>query len=350
MIEIDGSIGEGGGQMVRSSLALSMLTGKPFLLDNIRARRKNPGLQRQHLTAVLAAGEISGVGMIGASLHSSRLQFAPGPVQAGSYRFDIGTAGSASLVLQTVLLPLMLAEGHSELTLVGGTHNPLAPPYEFFALAYLPLLHRLGLHASVELVRRGFYPAGGGELRVAVSPATELCDFELLDRGDAMRHEARVIVAKLPEGIAGRELDTLKSKLGWKKESLKIEEDRTSRVPGNAVLVVLEYQHVTEVIVSFGERGKRAEQVAQEAAEDTLAYLDSTASVGPHLADQLLLPLGIAASRGHTCRFHTMPLTQHSLTHMEILQRFLDLQITTQESDDNSVVIELSPSVAGTAA
>lgn len=343
MIEIDGSQGEGGGQMVRSSLALSMLTGQPFLLDNIRARRKNPGLQRQHLTAVLAAGQISGAGMIGASLHSSRLQFAPGPAQAGSYRFDIGTAGSASLVLQTVLLPLMLAEGHSELTLVGGTHNPLAPPYEFFALAYLPQLHRLGLHASVELVRRGFFPVGGGELRVAVSPATELRDFELLESGELLKQEVQVIVARLPESVAQREVGALKARLGWKKESFKIVEDTTSRGPGNAVLVVLELQNVTEVIVSFGERGKRAEQVAQEAAEETLAYLKSTAPVGPHLADQLLLPLGIAASRGRTGRFRTMPLTQHSLTHIEILQRFLEVEITTQDQDDGSVMIQLGP-------
>lgn len=341
MIEIDGSQGEGGGQMVRSSLALSMLTGRPFLLDNIRARRKNPGLQRQHLTAVRAAGQICSAGMIGASLHSSRLQFAPGPVQAGSYRFDIGTAGSASLVLQTVLLPLMLAEGHAELTLVGGTHNPLAPPYEFFALAYLPLLHRLGLHASVDLVRRGFFPAGGGELRVAISPATKLHDFSLLERGAPIRQEARAIVAKLPDTIAQRELDTLQGKLGWKKETLKVEEDRTSRGPGNVVLVVLEYEQVTEVIVSFGARGKRAEQVAEDAADEARDYLASTAPVGPHLADQLLLPLGIAASRGRTGRFRTMPLTQHSLTHVDILQRFLDIVIETSEQEDSSVVIEL---------
>jgi RNA 3'-terminal phosphate cyclase (ATP) len=343
MIEIDGSTGEGGGQIVRSSLALSMLTGQPFLLDNIRARRKNAGLQRQHLTAVKAAGHISSAGMVGATLHSSRLQFAPGPVQAGSYRFDIGTAGSASLVLQTVLLPLMLADGHSELTLVGGTHNPLAPPYEFFALAYLPLLHRLGLHAKVELVRRGFFPVGGGELRVAVSAATELRDFELLERGEVVQHGARVIVAKLREGIAEREIETLRSKLNWKKELFRIEQDTTSRGPGNAVLVVLEYQQVTEVVVSFGERGKRAEQVALDAAEETLAYLASTAPVGPHLADQLLLPLAVAASRGHTCRFRTLPLTQHSLTHIDIVQRFLDLQIETRVQEDASVLVELKP-------
>jgi RNA 3'-terminal phosphate cyclase (ATP) len=244
----------------------------------------------------------------------------------------------------------MLAEGHSELTLVGGTHNPLAPPYEFFALAYLPLLHRLGLHASVELVRRGFFPAGGGELRVAVSPATELHDFELLERGAAVRHEVQVICAKLPENVAHREIGTLKARLNWKKEQFRIEEDTTSRGAGNAVLIVLEYQHVTEVVVSFGQRGKRAEQVAEEAAEETLAYLDSTAPVGPHLADQLLLPLGIAASCGHICRFRTLPLTQHSLTHIDILQRFLDLQIANKDQEDGSVLIELRPSESGTAA
>jgi RNA 3'-terminal phosphate cyclase (ATP) len=344
MIEIDGSEGEGGGQMVRSSLTLSMLTGKPVTLDNIRARRKNPGLQRQHLTAVRAAGQICGAGMLGASLGSSRLQFAPGPVQPGSYRFDIGTAGSASLVLQTVLLPLMLAEGHSELALGGGTHNPLAPPYEFFVHAYLPLLAQMGLHATVELVRRGFYPAGGGELRAAASPAEELRDFELRERGAELRHSARIIVAKLPESVGQRESGVLKSKLCWKKEAVTIEEDHTSRGPGNAVLVMLEYERVTEVVVSFGEKGKRAEQVADEAAEETLAYLASTAPVGPHLADQLLLPLGIAAARGHRGRFRTLPLTQHSLTHIDILQRFLDIAIVTKSEDDGSVTLEVGPS------
>jgi len=214
----------------------------------------------------------------------------------------------------------------------------------------LPLLHRLGLHASVELVRRGFYPVGGGELRVAVSPATELHDFELLERGEMVRQEAQVISAKLPENVAHREIGTLKARLNWKKEHFRIVEDTTSRGAGNAVLVVLEYQHVTEVVVSFGQRGKRAEQVAEEAACETLAYLDSTAPVGPHLADQLLLPLGIAASRGRTCRYRTMPLTQHSLTHIDILQRFLDLEIETHEQGDGSVVIELRPSADGTAA
>jgi len=339
MIHIDGSEGEGGGQIVRSSLALAMITGQAVTIDNLRARRKNPGLQRQHLTAVLAAGQICGAGMLGASLGSSRLQFAPGPVRAGAYRFDIGTAGSASLVLQTVLLPLMLADGHSEVTLAGGTHNPLAPPYEFFAHAYLPLVHRLGLHANVELQRRGFFPVGGGQLRATISPATELRDFDLQERGREVRHEARVIVAKLHETVGPREADTLREKLGWKPEDIRIEEDTTSRGPGNAVLVMLEYENVTEVIVSFGQRGKRAEQVAAEAAEEAQAYLASTAPVGPHLADQLLLPLGIAASRGHRGSFRTTPLTQHTLTHIDILGRFLDIAVETSEQEDGSVVI-----------
>lgn len=344
-MHIDGSEGEGGGQMVRSSLALAMITGQAITLDNIRARRKNPGLQRQHLTAVMAAGQISGAGMLGASLGSSRLQFAPGPVRAGAYHFDIGTAGSASLVLQTVLLPLMLADGHSEVTLSGGTHNPLAPPYEFFADAYLPLLARMGLSAKVELVRRGFYPAGGGQLRVAISPAAELQDFTLLERGQPLRKEARVIVAKLPENVAEREAGTLRARLGWKEQAVQIEQDTTSRGPGNAVLITLAFENVTEVIVSFGQRGKRAEQVAEEAAAECLAYLESTAPVGPHLADQLLLPLGIAAARGRTSRFRTMPLTQHSLTHIDILKRFLPVAINHEQADDGTVTATLGPAI-----
>lgn len=343
MIEIDGSEGEGGGQMVRSSLALSIITGKPVLLDNIRARRKNPGLQRQHLTAVKAAAQICGAGMLGASLGSSRLQFAPGPVRAGSYHFDIGSAGSASLVLQTVLLPLLLAEGHSELTLHGGTHNPLAPPYEFFHQAYLPLLHRMGLDADVELVQRGFYPVGGGELRATIAPVGEMSDFSLLERGKEIDHTACVLVAKLHESVARREVDTLKAQLGWKKEQIRVEVDSTSRGPGNAVLVTLRFENVAEVVVSFGARGKRAEQVATEAAEETLAYLASTAPVGLHLADQLLLPLGIAASRGHRGEFRTLPLTQHSLTHIDILQRFLEIAVQTREQEDGSVLVAIGP-------
>ncbi len=342
MIEIDCSSGEGGGQMVRSSLALAMLTGESVLLDNIRARRKNPGLQRQHLTAVMAAAEMSGAGMTGATLHSSRLTFAPGPVRSGTYRFDIGTAGSASLVLQTVLLPLLLAEGHSELSIIGGTHNPLAPPFEFFAETYLPQLKKMGLHASVKLVKRGFYPAGGGELRVAVSPATELLDYKLLERGKELRYRGTVIVAKLPLHIAERESAVVLRKLNWKPTALMVVDDVGSRGPGNAILLHLQFERITEVVASIGARGKRSEQVAEEAVEEAKCYLTSSAPVGPHLADQLLLPLGIAASRGHRGTFRTFPLTQHSQTHIEILKRFLSIAIEIEAQEDGSVIVTVA--------
>jgi RNA 3'-terminal phosphate cyclase (ATP) len=344
MIEIDASVGEGGGQIVRSALALSIITGKPVTLDHIRARRKNPGLQRQHLSAVKAAGELSGAGMLGATLHSSRLQFAPGPARAGRYRFDIGSAGSAPLVLQTVLLPLLLANGHSEVTVVGGTHNPLAPPYEFLEQAYLPQLQRMGLSATVELVKRGFYPAGGGELRASISPAQEVHGLSLRERGPLQRHEAWALLAQLPASVGQREIDTLRTALGWRLEQFRLEYDRTARSPGNAVLIALRYAELTELVVSIGARGKRAEQVAAEAAAEAAIYLESTAPVGIHLADQLLLPLGLAASRGERSEFRTLPLTQHSLTHIDILQRFLTIAIDVHAEADGSVRVTLGPS------
>jgi RNA 3'-terminal phosphate cyclase (ATP) len=161
MLTIDGSQSEGGGQVLRSSLALSLVTGRPFAIENIRAGRKKPGLLRQHLTAVLAAAEVSAAEVEGAALASRRLLFRPGRVRAGDYAFRVGTAGSATLVLQTVLPALLLAEGESTLTLEGGTHNPMAPPVDFLENAYLPLVNRLGPRVKVQLVRPGFYPAGG---------------------------------------------------------------------------------------------------------------------------------------------------------------------------------------------
>ena len=281
--------------------------------------------------------------MLGASLGSARLQFAPGEVAAGSYRFDIGSAGSASLVMQTVLLPLLLAPGHSEVTLIGGTHNPLAPSYDFLVASYLPQLRRLGFSADVQLVQRGFYPAGGGQLRATIAPTGELTDFSLMQRGALLDHRARVIVSKLPISVAEHEASTLREKLRWKKEAISVEEDRTSVGPGNVVLIELRYENVIEVVASFGARGKRAEAVATEAADEATQYLAQTAPVGPHLADQLLLPLGIAASRGHRGRFRTMPLTQHSRTHIDILQRFLDIQVAVSEEGD-SAIVEVAPS------
>lgn len=201
---IDGSQGEGGGQVLRTSLALSMVTGRPFRIEGIRAGRANPGLLRQHLTGVRAAAEISGAKVQGAELGSKQLTFEPGEVRAGDYQFSIGTAGSTTLVLQTILPALLAAKGRSTMVLEGGTHNPAAPPFDFLQRVFLPLVNRMGPRVSVELERHGFFPAGGGCFRVVVDPVEKLQPLELLTRGEIRRRTCRVLLSNLPRTIAKR--------------------------------------------------------------------------------------------------------------------------------------------------
>jgi RNA 3'-terminal phosphate cyclase (ATP) len=329
-LEIDGSHGEGGGQIVRSSLALSLLTGTPIRLINVRAKRKNAGLARQHLVAVQAAAAIGGAEVRGAAVGSSRLDFTPGPVQPGAYTFPIGTAGSASLVLQTILPPLLLAGGPSSLVIEGGTHNPLAPPADFLIRSYAPLIRQMGPGLQVHLDRHGFYPGGGGRLEVQIEQVEKLLGLELLDRGALQHQTCRALVANLPKSIAERECAEFLRLSDWPKSAF-----RAAEVPahgcGNAVIVELEYEHVTEVFAGIGARGVRAEQVAAGVWEETAAYLAHQAPVGPHLADQLILPLAIAATHGHASQFRTTELTGHSVTHIDIVQRFLQVHIEATE-------------------
>ncbi|MGC4118346.1 MAG: RNA 3'-terminal phosphate cyclase [Myxococcales bacterium] len=207
MIVIDGSQGEGGGQIVRTSLALSLVTGKAFRIEKVRAGRAKPGLMRQHLTAVEAAQAIGGAHVEGAAVRSGALTFTPGTVKPGSYTFSIGTAGSATLVLQTVLPALLRASGPSTLVLEGGTHNPLAPPFDFLARCFLPLVSSMGPRVTATLQQPGFYPAGGGRFTVEIAPAAKLAPLELVERGPIQRRLARALVAHLPPTIAHRELE-----------------------------------------------------------------------------------------------------------------------------------------------
>ena len=341
MILIDGSHGEGGGQIVRSSLALAMVTGQPVTIENIRARRSKPGLQRQHLTAVHAAREVCGGGVDGAVLGSSRIVFGPGEVRPGEYAFDVGSAGSTTLVLQTILPALMIADAPSQLRLHGGTHNPFAPPFAFLDRVYAPLVDRMGPEIRMDLRRHGFFPAGQGEMYLHVNPSAELGALEIDDRGKLLDQRARALVANLPLHIAQRELDTLRSKLGWKKKHLRTEEVDAAG-PGNVVLAELEFEQITELFVGFGKRGVSAERVAGGVAKEVQRYLKSDAPVGEYLADQLLLPLGISAHQGKGGRFRTTELSQHSRTHIEVLREFLSIRIEVRESSDGATEVELT--------
>jgi RNA 3'-terminal phosphate cyclase (ATP) len=341
-LEIDGSQGEGGGQIIRSSLALSLLTGTPVSLNNIRAKRKNSGLARQHLVAVQAAAQISNAKLNGCALGSSQLTFDPGTVKPGSYDFRIGTAGSASLVLQTILPPLLLAAGPSTLTIEGGTHNPLAPPADFLIRSYAPLIERLGPKLQVQLDRHGFFPGGGGRVVVHIEPVSQLTGLKLRERGEIVKRYVRALVANLPKKIAERECHEIRRLSGWEKPCFHAEEV-VAHGCGNAVLIEIASEHVTEVFVGFGERGISAERVAAGVWQEADEYLQAEVPVGPHLADQLILPLAIAAAHGEYSSFRTFALTGHSLTHLDVVQMFLPVQITLVEPAKGIVDVQFGP-------
>ncbi|HEV3024722.1 MAG TPA: RNA 3'-terminal phosphate cyclase, partial [Pirellulales bacterium] len=263
MLTIDGSQGEGGGQILRTSLALAMITGMPVRIDRIRAGRPKPGLLRQHLTAVRAAAEICGANVGGDRLGSRELDFTPGQVRPGNYVFDIGSAGSTTLVLQTVLPALALAADRSSVALTGGTHNPHAPPVDFLATTFVPLLNRMGPRVSVALQRPGFYPAGGGRIAVTIEPVGKLNPIELVERGEVRRRLCRAFVAGLPAHIAQRELATVRRLLDWPEECLEVRAWDGKAGQGNTVTIEIESESLTEVFTAFGQRGVRAEAVAE---------------------------------------------------------------------------------------
>lgn len=335
MITIDGSAGEGGGQVLRSALALSLVTGMPFRVERIRAKRPKPGLQRQHLTAVSAAAALAGARVAGAAPGSPALEFAPGPVRAGSYRFATGSAGSATLVAQTLFPALLAAGAPSELVVEGGTHNPFAPPFEFLDRVYLRALRAMGARVEAALERHGFFPAGGGRIRARVEPS-RLAPIDLLERGAPRRREARAIVARLPRTIAERELAVVERELGWADDERAVVETGDSSGPGNALVLEAEFERASEVACAFGERGVPAETVAAKAVAGMRRYLDAGVPVGEHLADQLLIPLAIAGGG----RFRTLPPTGHTRTNAEVIERFLPVAFAFRE-DKGTCEIEV---------
>ena len=331
MVVIDGSMGEGGGQVLRTALGLSLVTGRAVRVEKIRAGRRRPGLMRQHLTAVRAAAAVGAADVSGDQVGSRELTFAPGDVRPGEYRFAVGTAGSATLVLQTVLPALLTAGGPSNLTLEGGTHNAWAPPFDFLAEALLPLVNRMGPVVTAELDRHGFYPVGGGRFRVSIQPAGHLVRLELIDRGEVLGRRARALLSKLPEHIARRELRVVQRKLGWPDKCLAVETVTDSPGPGNAVVLAIESRHVTEVFTGFGAPGVPAESVARDAARLAQQYLAADVPVGPYLADQLLIPIALAGGR-----FRTVAPTPHTATNIEVIKLLLDVDIATTKIDRNT--------------
>lgn len=346
MINIDGSMGEGGGQVLRTALSLSCLTGKPFRIFNIRKNRAKPGLMRQHLVAVQSGARISAAEVHGDQLGSRELSFAPGPVRSGDYRFDIGTAGSTPLVLQT-LIPTLISTGNvSRVTLTGGTHVPFSPSAHYISDIFAPALARLGVRLEVTLDTCGFYPKGGGTLRCRIHPCRQLSPLQLQERGELLGISCLSAVANLPESIAARQaqaaLRRLRENLGVSARIETVTRSLSAFGPGSFVFLKARYQQGLAGFTSLGARGKPAEVVGEEAAAALLVHHASARPVDPYLADQLVLYLARASGPS---RIATSCLTLHLETNLQVTGYFLDFRFTMdgERGGPGTVTIEPAP-------
>lgn len=337
LIFIDGSEGEGGGQIFRSSLTLSLLTGKSVCIENIRAGRKKPGLLRQHLTCLRGAKEISNASVIGDEIGSNKVVFKPGRVRAGKYQFSVGSAGSTTLVFQTVFLPLLFAEDESELILEGGTHNGMAPSVDFISKSFLPLMRKMGAECEVCFDKYGFYPAGGGWWKIKIKPASKLAYLEMKNQVEYFNKSATAIESKLPRHITARELSVIQNSLNWPSESL-FAQSVSSVGPGNIISIALESSDSNLVVEVVGEKRLSAEKVATKAVEESLRYLEAKVPVCEYLADQLLLPLAI----GDGGSFLTVKPSLHFTTNAEVISKFLDVKVIYEKLSNKTWMVNVS--------
>jgi RNA 3'-terminal phosphate cyclase (ATP) len=342
LVTIDGSYGEGGGQVLRTALSLSALLGEAVRIENIRAKRPKPGLQAQHLTGVLATAQVCNAELEGAELGSQTLTFAPqAPPQAGDYSFDVaearkgGSAGSTSLVFQTLLLPLTLADGDSHLTLRGGTHVAWSPPFHYLQHVYLPTLMRMGIEATIEINQWGWYPIGGGEMKARIRGQGTgdkgppfipylLSPITLVERGELKRLWGISALSNLPAHIGQRQKRQVERLLWERGFTPEIEiVDAPSSGQGTVVFLVAEFENVMAGFTSYGARGKRAEKVAEEACRELIQYYDSGQALDKHLADQLILPMSLAAGQSG---FTTCEITQHLRTNVGVVEQLMGVK------------------------
>ena len=337
MITINGSEGEGGGQVLRYACALSLLTGEPFTIENVRGGREKPGLMRQHVTALEAACVIGNAECQGLAVGSGQITFRPGKVTPGEYHFAVGTAGSTGLVFQTIMVPLLLTDAPSRLVLEGGTHNMAAPPFEFLERTLLPIINRMGPRVSAKLVRHGFFPRGGGKVEIEIEPAP-LAKIECIERGTPTSLHATAVVSGIPFDVAERELKTARKLLAdWPEEAFAVRQLPADQGPGTVLLLEAGFEHITEVMSGFGKLGVSAERLATTAVRRIAGYIASSAFVGPYLQDQILLPFAMAG--GGT--FTTVKLSEHTLTAARLIERFTGIRTRVREQADGCQFVEV---------
>ena len=344
MIEIDGSYGEGGGQILRTCLTLSVITGQSVRIVNIRAGRKKPGLRPQHLKSVEASAKISSALVDGARIGAMEISFWPNETKAGKYHFDIGTAGATSLVLQTIFLPLSMAGTagrKSTLTITGGTHVPWSPCFHYLDWHWLFYLRKMGFDADLTLEQAGFYPQGGGRIRATLQPVDRIQPLKLTKRGRLLQIRGISAVANLPDEIAKRQRLKVVSSLGAKYPLNDIRNVQLrSRFKGTVMLLLAEFEHSQCCYFSLGAAGKRAEVVADEAVDALEESMSTDGAIDPFLADQLLLPLAFASGPSS---LRTSKVSQHLLTNAEIIRRFLPVEININAQLGAAGLVEIIP-------
>ncbi|MDH5325285.1 MAG: RNA 3'-terminal phosphate cyclase [Gammaproteobacteria bacterium] len=336
MLQIDGSKGEGGGQILRSSLSMAMVTGSDVHIKNIRAGRSKPGLMRQHLACVKAAQQICNAQVSGAEVGSTEITFKPGAITAGEYEFVVGTAGSTLLIFQTVLPALVLADGESRVKFEGGTHNMFAPSFDFAQLAFVPVLRHMGFDVELQLDRHGFYPQGGGRWQAVIKPLSHSKALDLCQAGALKAKQAVATSVNIPAHVAERELAEVAKCCGWEQQDLRA--DWVSCLgSGNVLSLRLQHEHCAEVVEYCGKIGVSAEQVAKRAVKALRRYQQSPAAVGEHLADQLLLPMVIACGGV----FRTLKPSLHTLTNVDVIHRFTEKRFELVELEKDCWEVQL---------
>jgi RNA 3'-terminal phosphate cyclase (ATP) len=341
MIEVDGSFGEGGGQILRTALAFSVILKRPLTLRHIRKKRKNPGLGHQHLMAVNALAKISGAKVEGNVIGSQTLTFIPGEVCSGDYRFRIGTAGATTLLLQALLLPLCLSQMASRLILEGGTHVPWSPPYHYLSDVLFPTLRVMGISVGGSIDQWGWYPKGGGVIQVQVQPSPSLGPISLLERGSLKRIRGFSAASLVPKHVAERQREEALRRIEKEMKmtaEITILPDPPSRGAGSFIFLVAESEGALAGFSSLGRRGKRAEEVAGEAVNALREYLEAEGCVDPHLADQLI-PFMVMA-KGNSA-FTTTRITEHLLTNLWVIQHFKNVKISVTGEKGREGKVEL---------
>lgn len=349
MIEIDGSHGEGGGQILRTALSLSCLSGKPFRMVNIRKGRKKPGLAPQHLVSVRAARDISGAQVSGDRQGSVELVFFPEKVKGKDFSFDVGTAGSTLLVLQSIVPALLFTRGKSTVTVRGGTHVPFSPPFHYAAYVLVPALGRLGVRLSLSLGPYGFYPRGGGEIRSEIFPSEGIRPLRLPDRGKIHAVTGWSAAGNLPLSIARRQRDAamavLRSRLRGTDFPVDIE---VLPVPtpgqGTFLFLLVEAERGVAGFSSLGGRGKRAEAVGEEAAAALAAYCETGAALDPHLPDQLALYLAMCRE---SSVFTTSRVTEHLVTNLWTIGFFREFRFSVEGEVGKPGTVRIDPDGSG---